>query len=67
MAVGVQVVKQDGEIPRIGTALLREVIGKFISWIVLLIGYIWVAFNKDKQGWHDKIASTYVVRKQRGS
>ncbi len=42
-------------------------IGKFVSEIVLLIGYVLVAFDKDKQGWHDKIASTYVVRKQKGS
>ena len=33
----------------------------------MLIGYVRVAFDKDKQGWRDKIASTYAVRKQKGS
>jgi uncharacterized RDD family membrane protein YckC len=28
----------------------------------LPIGFIWAAFDPNKQGWHDKIASTYVIR-----
>ena len=28
-----------------------------------VVGYLWVAFDGRKQGWHDKIASTVVVRK----
>ncbi|MDG2018151.1 MAG: hypothetical protein P8J25_01765 [Porticoccaceae bacterium] len=28
----------------------------------MLIGIIWVAFDKRKQGWHDKLASTAVIR-----
>lgn len=42
-------------------ALLRYV-GLIISFVVLLIGVIWVAFDSRKQGWHDKIAGTVVVR-----
>jgi uncharacterized RDD family membrane protein YckC len=33
-----------------------------ISGIVLLLGYAWVLIDKKRQGWHDKIAGTYVVR-----
>jgi uncharacterized RDD family membrane protein YckC len=29
---------------------------------VIFIGVIWVAFDPNKQGWHDKIAGTYVVK-----
>ena len=46
----------------IGRAIGRFV-GYLISSIVLYIGLIWVAFDPRKQGWHDKIASTFVVRK----
>ena len=46
----------------IGRAFGRFV-GYVISAIALYIGLIWVAFDSRKQGWHDKIASTYVVRK----
>ncbi|MHB8488495.1 MAG: RDD family protein [Candidatus Dormibacteria bacterium] len=46
----------------IGRAVGRFV-GYVISGIALYIGFIWVAFDPQKQGWHDKIASTFVVRK----
>jgi uncharacterized RDD family membrane protein YckC len=42
-------------------ALLRYV-GLIISFLVIFIGVIWVAFDSRKQGWHDKIAGTVVVR-----
>jgi uncharacterized RDD family membrane protein YckC len=45
-----------------GTAAVREIVGKFISGIVCLLGYIWAGFDERKQAWHDKIASTYVIR-----
>lgn len=41
--------------------LLRYV-GLIISFVVIFLGVIWVAFDSRKQGWHDKIANTVVVR-----
>ena len=37
-------------------------IGLIISAIPLFIGLIWAAFDSRKQGWHDKIAGTVVIR-----
>lgn len=37
-------------------------IGYYISLIPLGLGFIWIAFDAKKQGWHDKIAGTVVVR-----
>ncbi len=34
----------------------------FVSLLPLGLGVIWVAFDKRKQGWHDKLAGTVVVR-----
>lgn len=34
----------------------------FISGLPLGLGFIWVAFDRRKQGWHDKLAGTVVVR-----
>ena len=34
---------------------------KYLSAFVLLLGFIWVIFDPKKQGWHDKIAHTYVI------
>lgn len=62
MALRIQVVRTDGTPMSYGRAFLREVVGKFVSGIVLGIGYLVVAFDRNKQGWHDRIAGTYVVR-----
>ncbi len=34
----------------------------FVSTIPLCLGFLWVAFDSMKQGWHDKLAGTVVVR-----
>jgi len=40
----------------------------YVSIIPLGLGIIWVAFDKRKQGWHDKLAGTVVIRaKTRGT
>lgn len=62
MALRIKVIRTDGSGLGYGTAFLREVIGKFISWILLCIGYLMVAFDAQKQGLHDKIAGTYVIK-----
>jgi uncharacterized RDD family membrane protein YckC len=51
----------DGSRPDWVVSLLRYV-GLIISFAVIFIGVIWVAFDGRKQGWHDKIAGTLVVR-----
>lgn len=42
-----------------------QCIGRYLAYIIstlpLCLGFIWVAFDKRKQGWHDKIAGTVVV------
>lgn len=35
---------------------------KFLSGIVLLLGYLWMLWDPRKQTWHDKIVSTIVVK-----
>lgn len=34
----------------------------YLSMLPLFLGFIWVAFDKRKQGWHDKLAGTVVIR-----
>src|SRR5438876_11239317 len=59
--LSLRVIRTDGSDLTIVQALIRCV-GLFISFIVIFIGVIWVAFDPNKQGWHDKIAGTYVVK-----
>ncbi|HUN55781.1 MAG TPA: RDD family protein [Smithella sp.] len=63
MLLGLQVVSDDGSNITFGIAFLRAV-GYFVSNI-LYLGFIWVAFDKKKQGWHDKIAGTVVIIRER--
>lgn len=37
-------------------------LGYFVSMLPLFLGIIWVGIDARKQGWHDKIARTVVVR-----
>ena len=62
LALGMKVVRQDGNVPGLGYALLREVIGKFVSAIALFLGFLWIAWSREKQGWHDFMAGTRVIR-----
>ena len=62
MALRIKVIRCDGSPVRYGRAALREVPGKFISGILLGIGYLMVAFDSQKQGLHDKMADTYVIK-----
>ena len=44
----------------LGRALLRYV-GRILSAIPCGLGYFWMLWDKEKQTWHDKIATTVVV------
>ena len=59
--LGMRVVKEDGGSANFFTMLIREWIGKTISGVILLLGFLWILFDQDNQGWHDKLVSTYVV------
>jgi uncharacterized RDD family membrane protein YckC len=57
---GIVVVDSDGRTPG-PAAIPREMIGKLVSFLAAGIGIIWLIFDPKRQGWHDKIAGTYVV------
>lgn len=42
--------------------LVGRYLGYYVSMLPLMLGIIWVAFDKRKQGWHDKLAGTLVVK-----
>lgn len=42
--------------------LVGRYFGYFVSTLPLLLGFLWVAFDSRKQGFHDKLAGTVVVR-----
>ncbi len=40
---------------------VRRMIGAYVAGFILFIGFIWPLVDKRRQGWHDKIGSTFVV------
>lgn len=60
MALKISVTDKNGQLTWV-SVIIRETIGKFISAILLGIGYLMVLWDHNKQGLHDKIADTYVV------
>lgn len=63
MAMRIKIVGTNGSNISYGTAFLR-CIGTIISSIPLYLGYLWMLWDGRKQTWHDKIASTCVIRTQ---
>ena len=43
-----------------GRAFIRW-IGRYVSAIVIFLGYFWMLWDKEKQTWHDKFANAVVV------
>lgn len=61
MVMGIRVVSNTGQKIDFSKALLRN-LSKILSALILGIGYIMIVFDSRKQGLHDKIADTFVVK-----
>jgi uncharacterized RDD family membrane protein YckC len=61
MATGIKVIRTDSSPVAVQSALLRY-LGYLVSTVTVFAGFIWIAFDSRKQGLHDKIADTYVVK-----
>lgn len=62
MVLGLKIVDADtlGKVSK-GKFAIRY-IGYYPSTIILMLGFFWVIWDKKKQGWHDKLANTVVIR-----
>ncbi len=45
--------------------LIGRYAGYYVAMLPFMVGILWVAFDLRKQGWHDKLAGTVVVRPRR--
>ena len=60
MLLGLRVVSTDGGRLTFWRAV-RRLIGFIISFMLAFLGFAWVLVDDKRQGWHDKLADTYVV------
>jgi uncharacterized RDD family membrane protein YckC len=51
------------------TLSMRQSIGRYFAYLVsivpLCLGFVWIAFDTRKQGWHNKLAGSVVLRTKR--
>lgn len=41
---------------------LGRYLGYFVSGFILNLGFLWIAFTREKEGWHDMLADTIVIK-----
>jgi uncharacterized RDD family membrane protein YckC len=61
-----KVVRLDGREIDWGVGIVRA-LAAFLSLFVAGLGFIWVAFDPERQSWHDKIAGTTIVKVPKGT
>lgn len=59
----IKVTDTEGQKLSLLTVLLRETVGRYLSALIIYVGYIIVGVDNRKQGLHDKIADTCVIYK----
>lgn len=65
IVLNLKVVRADGQPMNLAVGLVRALAAAF-SVVVFFLGFLWILWDKERQGWHDKIAGTAVVRLPRG-
>lgn len=62
MILGLKIIRIDGEERLTPAQSVGRYMGYYLSMLPFFMGFIWVAFDDKKQGWHDKLAGTLVVK-----
>ncbi len=57
----IKIIKTDGHSVDWPTAIVR-LVGYLASFIPFALGFLWIIWDRNKQGFHDKIAKTYVIK-----
>ncbi len=58
--LNIAVLDENGQPIGTGRALLREVVGRWVSSLICYIGYLNAFWDARKQMWHDKMANCFV-------
>ncbi|HUV47304.1 MAG TPA: RDD family protein [Candidatus Bathyarchaeia archaeon] len=61
---GTKIVTSEGKKLSFKRAFFRNYIGYIVSGIFFWLGFFWIIIDKERRGWHDQIADTYVIIKK---
>ena len=61
LLLGCQIVDANSGEPMSYKQAVIRYLGYFVSLMTLFVGFLWIAWDKRKQGFHDKMANTVVV------
>jgi uncharacterized RDD family membrane protein YckC len=64
MVIKAEIVDADTLAPPTRGKLVARYLAYYVSVLVVMLGFVWIAFDRRKQGLHDKIAGTVVIRKR---
>lgn len=67
MAIGARVVDARTGARPSTLQLIGRYLGYYVSATPLGLGLLWIAWDARKQGWHDKLAGTVVVRRSQST
>lgn len=62
MALSLKIVDANSLAAPSSLQAIGRYLGYYASMFGLMLGFLWVAFDPRKQGWHDKLARTVVIR-----
>ncbi len=66
IVLGLKVAREDNQPITFAVTLVRALAAAF-SVIMCFLGFLWIAWDPAKQGWHDKIAGTVVLKLPHGT
>ena len=61
IAIAAKIVDAETGKPPSTARLVVRLLAYIVSALPLYLGFLWIAFDRRKQGWHDKIAGTVVI------
>ena len=64
LLLGIEVVdSKTGHYMSAGQVFMREILGKMLSEISFMLGYLMAEFHKEKKALHDLVGSTKVIKR----
>ena len=65
MALSLKIVDAKTLGPLTAMQSIGRYLGYYVSMFGLMLGFLWIAFDPRRQGWHDKLARTVVIHERR--